>query len=380
MSAKLKINTALGEKLWFAALWLQFFYVFCIAMPFNHGLAHRLIELAMLLSVGLCWVKILFADQMPPKAQLAAAAALILCTVSALIAHQRSFLGLMALVMSCRRISFRRIIRHYALFCIGCIALTLLLHAGGYLPANFSGVRYTIGSLKIWRNDLGFAHYNYAAMWFFLTVWCMVLLAPQKSRAWMSLLGICLMCIVFCVTASRTTFLLSLCGLGAFFFLHRHPKALGQSAGFRSLSALLILGMVAAMFLLSCLFTTENSLLMGINSLVSGRLQLSQFYLKPGMLSLFGTSSAVSGPILDFMYLFIAWRFGILAMLLYIGIQVYAADRCLRAGHLDYWLTAVILAAYCLYENSLCSCITMMLYPAFAELEEAGEKNLGSSE
>lgn len=370
MPAKLKNNTALGESLWFSALWLQFFFILCITMPFNQGLAHRLIEFAMVLSIELCCVKLLLEDKLSTKELWFTAAALALCTASAWIARQRPFLGLMALVMSCRRISFRKILQHYALFCIGYIVLTLLLFAAGYLHTNTLSIRYTIGPLKIWSNDLGFTHYNYAAMWFFLAALCIAVIVPPKYRTCASLLGICLMSIVFCITASRTAFALSLWVFGALIFQRRHPTAPGKCRNFRIFSALLILGMVSAMFLLSYLFNAENPIYVLANKLVSCRLAFSQFYLKPEMLFLLGNPSRMPGPVLDFMYLNIAYRFGIAAMLLYIGLQVYAADRCIRAGRLDYWILAVTLAAYSLYENSLHSCIMMMLYPAFAMLEK----------
>lgn len=375
MLAKLKDNTALGEKLWFAALWLQFFFIICLTMPFNHGLAHKLIECAMLLSIGLCCVKIFLVDRMSVKALMVTAVVLILCTVSALAAQQRLFLGLMALVMSCRRISFRRIIQHYVLFCIGYIVLTLLLYAVGYLHSSTFGIRYSLGFLKIWCYDLGFTHYNYAAMWFFLAVLCTAMIVPPKNRSCMSLLGICLMSIIFCITASRSTFLLSLCAFAALFFQQRYPKALERSNNFRIFSAFLILGMIGTMFLLSYLFTDESPLFALLNKLSSLRLESSQFYLKSEMFLLVDNTTREPGPVLDFMYLYIAYRFGIVAMLIYIGIQIYAADRCIRAGRLDFWIIAVILVAYSLYENSLRGCIMMMLYPAFAKLDEIKQEN-----
>lgn len=367
--AKLKNSTALGEKLWFAALWLQFFFIICMTMPFNQGLAGRLIKCVMLLSIGLCCIKILLIDQMSAKALGVSAVVLFLCAVSALIARQLLFLGLMALVISCRDISFQRIIGHYASFCVVYIVLTLLLFALGYLHSSTFGIRYSIGFLKIRCYDLGFTHYNYAAMWFFLAVQCLTMAVPQKHKGAANLLGICIMSIVFLITASRTTYLLSLFTFAALFIRQYHPRALGRSSNYRLISALLILGMITAMFFLAYVYSPQNPLLVLINKLLSWRLAFSQFYLKPGMLFLFGNPSNYSGPILDYMYLYIAFRFGIVAMLIYIGIQIYAADRCIRAGRLDLWIIAIIFVAYSLYEKSLQSCITMMLYPAFAKLD-----------
>lgn len=102
MHARFKTHAALGKRLWFTALWLQFFFIICITMPFNRGFAHRLIECAMLASIGLCCVKIFLVDTLSVKALGFSAAVLAVCAVSALVSKQRLFLGLIALVMSCR--------------------------------------------------------------------------------------------------------------------------------------------------------------------------------------------------------------------------------------------------------------------------------------
>lgn len=363
------VSQGIGEKLWFTALWVQFFYIACITMPWNHGLAHLFIECTMLASIMLCCVKIFFVDRESAKALCLAAAVLAVSTVSALAAHQRHFLGLIALVMGCRDISFRRIIRHYFRFCLIYIALTLFLFSLGCLPSNTSGIRYAGSILKSWQFDLGFIHYNYAAMWFFLAALCTALTVPRQFAARTNLLCIALMLGIFCITSSRTVLIISILTFPVLLVQQFYPGFLERISKIRVLSAVGILALIATVFVLTYLYSPDRPFIKLVNRLLSGRLNLGHYCLNLQTLGYLGHPG--EPPVfLDFLYLYICYRFGIPALVLYVGLQLYAADRLIRFRQWDFWIAAVIMVVYSLSEYSMRSCIMMMLYPAFARLDE----------
>lgn len=363
------IRPETAEKLWLCSLWMQFLYMFLSSLPWNHGFFHHCVELLLIISIGLCCVKALLLDDISIRSRLSVLAVICLCTLSALIARQRLFLGLIALVFSCRGISFRKIIRNYFLFTVGYIILTLLLYFGGVLPTSISGVRFAGSVFTFYRFDLGFTHYNYAAMWFMLAMLYALLAYPRLRSASTCAAFFALTWVVFAITSSRTVLLVALLAFCVMSLYYRHPKTLEQVPGIRPISVCLIVLMILAMFLLTVFYTPNHSIFSIPNKLLSGRPYLGNLVLKTEGLRLLGTGHEPP-RFLDFLYLYIAYRFGLVAMVLYIGLQIYAADKCIRAKQWDVWIVAMILVLYSLSEYSMRSCLMPLLYPAFARMDE----------
>lgn len=363
------IEPLLTEKLWMCSLWMQFAYMFLSSTPWNRGSFHHLVECLLILSIGLCCVKALFADDLGIRPRLGIFAVFCLCAVSALIAKQRLFLGLIALVFSCRGISFRKIIRHYFLFTAGYIVLTLLMYFGGILPASSSGVRFASSVFTFYRYDLGFTHYNYAAMWFMLVMLYALLAYPRLRTAPVCAAFFTLTWVVFVITSSRTVLLVALFAFCVLSLQYRFPRILGQTPGLRPISACLIVMMIVAMFLMSAFYAGDIRLLSIVNDLLSGRLALGNRVLQTEGLRLFGIGHEPP-RFLDFLYLYIAYRFGLVPMVLYIVLQIYAADKCIRTKQWDVWIVAMILVLYSLSEYSMRSCLMPLLYPVFANMDE----------
>lgn len=363
------VRPEVAEKLWFCGLWAQFLYMFLSSLPWNHGLFHHCAELLLVISIGLCCVKALLLDDISIRSRLSVFAVICLCTLSALIAKQRLFLGLIALVFSCRGISFRRIIRHYFLFTVSYIVLTLLLYFSGVLPTSISGVRFSGSVFTFYRFDLGFTHYNYAAMWFMLAMLYALLAYPRLHSASACAAFFALTWVVFAITSSRTVLLVALLAFCVLSLQYRHPRALERFPGLRPASVCLIVLMITMVFLLTVFYTSERSIFSLANRILHNRPHHGYHVLKSDGLRLLGISHEPS-YFLDFLYLYIAYRFGLVPMVLYIVLQIYAADKCIRAKQWDVWIVAIILVLYSLSEYSMRSCLMPLLYPAFANMDE----------
>lgn len=362
-----KNDTVLGSKLWFCALWLMFLHYIAYSSHLAYSL-HTISLCAAVVSVLLCLYKIFLIDRQDSTLTTVFQIITLAClAANILIARVTNLLYLFCLVISCKDVSFRKIVKAYLAFLLLHLAFNLIQMCFGSIPFDSLHARYKFGFLSTYKLMLGFGHYNDFGMWLMSILLMYILTQYQHRRLSLYLAGFAYSFILFILTSSRTSFLISFLSVFLLAWQFLRPKDFERIPKIQFFSAALILLPIASMFLSMIFYTPENALSAELNHLLSTRVALGHDCIHNLGLSFFGKSPSI---IYDFLFLSLAYNNGIPGMLLYITLLVISAYRALKYKQWDVWIVIIMITMYCLSESGFRSTLMMMLYPAFAKLDE----------
>lgn len=369
MFAAHKNDTVLGTKLWFCALWLMFLHYTISYTPYNVGYVHLFSLGAALVSILLCLYKAFLIDQSDALTRAFQIAVLAYLAANVLLTENKNLLYLFCLVISCKDVSFRKIVNAYLAFFLFYFAFSILKEYLGIHPPVRFPKRHLLPFLPTYRLTLGFDHYNGLAMWLMAILLMYMLTRYKHRRLTLYLAGFVYSFILFFFTSSRTSFLISFLGVFLLAWQYLRPEDFERIPKIQIFSTALILLPVVLMFLCMIFYTPENALLQAINHLLSTRIYLGRRYISEIGLSLFG-SSEPTNIMLDFLFLSIAHTNGILGSAFYAALLVIGAYRAIKYKQWDVWIVIIMFTMFGLSEQGFRNMFMMMLYPAFAKLDE----------
>lgn len=366
---KHKNDTVFGTKLWFCALWLMFLHFTISYTPYNIGYVHLFSLGTALASILLCLYKIFLIDQSDALTRAFQIAVLAYLAANVLLAGTLNLLYLFCLVISCKDVSFRKIAKAYLAFFLFYLAFSILKEYLGIQPPVSFPMRHVLPFLPTYCLTLGLGHYNDLGMWLMAILLMYILIRYQNRRLSLYFAGFAYSFVLFFLTSSRTSFLISFLSVFLLAWQYLRPKDFERIPKIQIFSAALILLPIVLMFLCMIFYTPENALLQAVNHLLSGRIYLGWKCIYEYGLSLFGTSEPVS-IMLDFLFLSLAYSNGIVGSALYATLLVISAYRAIKYKQWDVWIVIIMFTMYGLSEYGFRSSLMMMLYPAFAKLDE----------
>lgn len=365
--SKLREKYSASELLWFSALWLQFFRLLVLNLPKHHWIFAPCLDYINVLIWGLCAYKFFFFDHHKAKTLWFSGVVFYGALLSAMIVDSedtREMLNLFVFVLSCKDVSFRKITRHYLVYYSLFLCENLLITALGFAEITVFSGRF--GMLRL---RLNFDHYNHLGAWLMLIILTSMLALYKKKDIRVYLCGIAASCLLLYLTSSRTAFIVALLGTILLCLQSRHPNTLERIPKFRVWATLMPLGLIALMFLLTILYDKNNSFFAMLPGTFAARLSLGQQYLMDSRFHLFGTT--IPSPMfLDFMFLSMAHYNGIICTIAYTVLLVLSSHRAAVYKQWDVWIVIIMIVFFSLSEMYMRTFSMMMLYPAFAKLDE----------
>lgn len=364
--SKLREKYSASELLWFSALWLQFFRLLVLNLPKHHWIFAPCLDYINVLIWGLCAYKFFFFDHHRAKTLWFSGVVFYGALLSTMIVdteNTREMLNLFVFVLSCKDVSFRKITRHYLVYYSLFLCENLLITALGFAENTVLSGRF--GMLRL---TLNFGHYNCFGMWLMMILLAMLVLYKQNS-IYTYLGGLIGSCLLLYLTSSRTSFLVAILGVFLLYWVNRHPDSLSQIPKLPIWSDLMVLGSIALIFLLTIFYSRDSAFFSMLPRNYAARLAYGQDCLLNSGFSLFGTSKPFH-VYLDILFINIGYYNGIVCTVCYIALLVLSAHRAAVGKHWDIWIVILMLTLYSLSECLLRSTDMMMLYPAFAKLDE----------
>lgn len=365
--SKLREKYSTPELLWFSALWLQFFRLLVLNLPKHHWVFAPCLDYINVLIWGLCAYKFFFFDHHKAKMLWFSGVVFYSALLSTMIVDTedtRELLNLFVLVLSCKEVSFRKITWLYLAYYFLRLCENLLITALGFADSVAWSGRF--GMLRL---TLNFGHYNSLGAWLMLMILTSMLALHKKKDIRIYLCGIAASCLLLYLTSSRTSFIVALLGTILLCLQSRHPNTLERIPKFRMWATLMPLGLITLMFLLTILYDKNNSFFAMLPGNFAARLFLGQQYLTNFQFNLFGT--AIPSPMfLDFMFLSMAHYNGIICTLAYTALLVLSTHRAVAYKQWDVWIVIIMIVLFSLSEMYMRTFSMMMLYPAFAKLDE----------
>ncbi len=370
--SNLRKKENLPELIWFVTLWLQFFALLILNTPRYRFWAFRSTEIMHYLAWALGLYKLYFLDRHDKKTLCFATAVLIFAFAdtfnSELFFERKDLLNLFLLVLSSKDISFRKICRHYLVYYIIFLCQNLLFCALGMTNQIWWGKRNLLPFLPLNTFVLGFTHYNALGMWIMGMIMLSMLVLYKRKTAYMYLVGLAASFLLFYLTASRTSFIIAALSVCFLYVQYRYPKLLERIPKLSLISALIIIGSIAFMFAITIFYDESSSVFSHIPLSFCHRLEKGQNCIFGPGLTLLGQIEPI--PFLDFMFVSIAYHHGIACTISFIALLVLSAHRAITYKQWDVWILVIMITFYSLSEFGMQTPTMMLLYPAFAKLDE----------
>ena len=287
------------------------------------------------------------------------------------------------LIVGAHGISFDKILKVYLIAALSVLAVTMLLALTGVIE---NLIYYRNGHQRI---SFGVIYpTDFSAHVFFLVcgyVW----LRERRIRYW-EIAGIVLLalfCYWFC-EARNTALCLLVLVLLLLYLNVRRALAEKRGRGYRMsklLSGLLVVSMPLAtllMIMLTAAYRDEIPWLVFLNKLLSGRLALGRIAFETYPVTwhgqyvyMNGLGRSLEGPsnyfYLDSSYINILFRFGILTLVVVVGIMVLGARRQQKLGSWERLCLFAVIALHCMIEHHLIQiAYDPFLLTAFAALSQ----------
>lgn len=371
--SNLRKKENLPELIWFVTLWLQFIALLILNTPRYRFWAFRSAEIMHYLAWALGLYKLYFLDHHDKKTLCFATAILIFAFAdtfnSELFFERKDLLNLFLLVLSCKGISFRRICRHYLVFYVIFLCQNLLFCALGMKTEIWWGKRMLLPFMPLNMFVLGFTHYNALGMWIMGMIMLSMLVLYKHKTAYIYLIGLAASLLLFYLTASRTSFVISVLSVCFHYVLYRYPKLMERVPKLSLCTALIIVGAIAFMFAITIFYDGSSSVFAWIPDSFHLRLAYGQECIFGPGLRLLGQTEALP-DFLDFMFLNIAYHHGAACSAIFAVLLILSAGRAIETKQWDVWILVILITFYSLSEFGMQTPTMMLLYPAFAKLDE----------
>lgn len=276
-----------------------------------------------------------------------------ICLIEKFILVEYSpLLAIITFSLLLRNISYKRILKILLITLLALYITIILLWSMGIIPDR-SVLRDT-GSL---RQSLGFWHPNTTGM-LFLEIFLLGIIVIKKHINLFLILGNILNIILFVITNSRTSCALIVLATIIYLFTHYKTKysLLINSKKVGIIASMMYILATFFSYILANLYSPFNKFIVLINKLLSGRIGLSQTFVKEYPINLLGTNIVIQSPnfltdkvynfnyaVLDNAYLKILLNFGILTVILY-AIIIYLTFK-----YMDTSLTKDMFIIYVIY-------------------------------
>lgn len=322
-------------------------YTYHTTVSFLNGAQQRrLLEIVTLIAV----FNIVFLCGYSRRQLFEIAALLLLLAVSRYNSHYDDgyLLYSMAIALSCRRVQLNELIRRlFYIYHTIFFGVLFLYRLGIFSPMDSGEERY--------RMNLGFSHYNTMGMVIVCIILLWMLLRYEKM-CWLDYLSwIAAAVFVWEVPNSRTAALCILLLTAGVFF----SRCFGILC-FRPIK-LIVLSMFPLMavfsYISSYYYTSDNTTLLALDSLFSGRLYYGNSYLNKYKPTLFGQKirrinpdiaarSGIPSEILDNGYLRILLQLGIITFIVMMLIFIYILYKALKEKHYAVAVGLVVISFY----------------------------------
>lgn len=370
--SKLREKYSTPELLWFSALWLQFFRLLVLNLPKHYWFFAPCLDYINVLIWGLCAYKFFFFDHHKAKTLWFSGVVFYGALLSTMLVDSestREMFNLFVFVLSCKDVSFRKITRHYLAYYSLFLCENLLLTALKLTDRIAFSDRYLLPFLPLHTYLLGFPHYNWFGMWLMMMILLAMLVLYKRNSIYTYLGGLAGSCLLLYLTSSRTSFIVAVLGVVLLYWLNRHPNFPERIPKLPIWSDLMVLGSIVFIFLLIIFYNNDSAFYSMFPRNFAARLAYGQDCLLNSGFSLFGTSE-IFHVYLDILFINIGYYNGIVCALCYIALLVLSVHRAAAGKQWDIWIVILMLTLYSLSECLLNSANMMMLYPAFAKLDE----------